>query len=147
MNKPNYILTQAFAYKKFDEAPYIKTPEVALYYALFRIWNSSYYKPIIAPYKKQLMKVSKIGNKNTIDKALLNLELAGVLSIQDKIKSNLPFPIKMIGVYSDNDIAHDSKLTEGRDKSDPRVRAKVTQHIKQENNSKKEEKKRKSFFN
>jgi hypothetical protein len=103
MNKPNYILTQAFAHKKFDDSPFIKAPEIALYYALFRIWNSSYFKPVIAPPKKQLMKVSKIGHKDTIDKALLNLQLAGVLLILDRDKRNQPLPIEMIGVFRNNE--------------------------------------------
>lgn len=162
MNKPNYILTQAFAYKKLDEAPYIKTHEIALYNALFRLWNSSYFKTVIDPTRRQLMKISKIGNEKTLKKALMNLQLAGVLLIAEKAKNNDQVPVKMIGVFEDNDlynqikvpqgyVKNDSKegeeMTGGRGKSVPRVGSKVPQHIKQENNSKHEEKKRKSFLN
>lgn len=146
MKRPNFILSLDSAFKKFDQTDCINKKEIALYMALFRIWNSSYFKDVINPSRVLLMKKSRIGNATTLKSALNNLESAKVLEILERKYQFQKIPIKMLGVFDRNESITEAELQQEGDKNATESDAEMPYIIKQENNSKKKEKKRNSFF-
>ena len=75
---------------------------VALYYAFFHYWNLNRFKTPIAVVREDIMKLSRIGSKNTYHKYLKELQLFGFLIYEPGNRKFSKCKVHLKILYSEN---------------------------------------------
>jgi hypothetical protein len=78
--KVNYIKHLSLAYQKIAESgDKLSSTDIAIYNALFQVWNSCNFKDELSINRADIMSLAKIGSNNTYLKSLNNLQTQGFI--------------------------------------------------------------------
>jgi hypothetical protein len=78
--KVNYIKHLSLAYQKIAESgDKLSSTDIAIYNALFQVWNSCNFKDELSINRADIMALAKIGSNNTYLKSLNNLQIQGFI--------------------------------------------------------------------
>ena len=95
MAETNYIKHLNNVYVKFAEDENLNTSHISLYLALFQFWNMNRFTNPFYINRNEVMKVSKIGSKNTYHKCLRELDKWKYI---EYLPSNNPFKSSQINL-------------------------------------------------
>lgn len=115
MSQVNYINHHKNVHAKMMELD-LTAIDVAVYNALFLIWNASGFRETISVNREEVMTLSKVGSRNTYTKSLKRLDELKLIKYQPSFNPLIGSKINLLRFDKGTDKGSDKGISKGYDK-------------------------------